>query len=342
MDCVASARCESAAVTGNEALAGIERVGNQPFDVSIVVVSYNTASLLRQCLRSVRADRGPSREVYVVDNASADGSPQMVAEEFPEVVLLANRENVGFTRANNQALARISGRHACLLNSDAELRPGALAAMVSYLDEHPGVAVVGPRLVYPDGTPQSSRRRFPTVATALVESTVLQRWCPRAGVLRRYYVQDVPDDRAQEVDWVTGACLMVRREAITDVGLLDERFFMYSEELDWCRRMKTAGWRVAYTPEAVVVHHESRSADQNLARRNILFHDSKCRYFAKHHGPVWGALLRLFIFLTFVYQYLEEGLKYVLGHRRPLRRRRLAMLREVLGWQARRLVRMRT
>lgn len=327
---------------GGATAVGIEAVGDRPLDVSVVVVSYNTAALLRQCLRSILADPGPSREVLVVDNASTDGSPQMVADEFPDVRLITNAGNVGFSRANNQALERSSGRYACLLNSDAELRPGCLAAMVAYLDAHPRVGVLGPRLVYADGTPQPSRRRFPTLATAFVESTILQRWWPGADVLRRYYLSDVPDDRPQEVDWVTGACLMVRREAMAQVGLLDERFFMYSEELDWCRRIKAAGWRVAYTPDAVVVHHESRSAEQNLARRSILFHDSKCRYFAKYHGPLWGGILRLFIFLTFVYQYVEEGLKYVLGHRRPLRRQRLAMIREVLGWQARRLVGLRT
>ena len=299
-------------------------------DVSIVVVSYNTAALLRTCLRSIRADVGPSREVFVVDNASTDGSAEVVRTEFPDVRLIGNATNVGFTRANNQALRLARGRYLLLLNPDAELRPGSLAALVDYLDANPGVGVVGPRLYYPDGALQSSRRRFPTLATGFVESTVLQRWLPRLDLLARYYCDDLPSDRVCEVDWVVGACMLVRSEAAAQVGYLDERFFMYSEELDWCRRLKSAGWGVAYTPDAEVVHHESRSAEQNLARRDILFNESKVRYFAKHYGRFWGGALRCHIFLTFVAQVVEEAAKWLLGHKRELRRRRLTKLGEVL------------
>lgn len=311
-------------------------------DVSIVVVSYNTVALLRQCLQAAlpanRTPASPTREILVVDNASTDGSAAMVLAEFPTVQLIANERNVGFTRANNQALAVADGRYLCLINPDAELRPGALDALVAYLDTHPTTGVVGPRLLYPDGSPQPSRRRFPSLATGFVESTVLQRWPANSRLLRRYYVADRPDDQTQEVDWLTGACFIVRRAAAEQVGYFDERFFMYSEELDWCRRIRAAGWRVVYLPEAVVIHHESRSAEQNLARRNILFNDSKCRYFAKYHGSFWGEALRAFIFATFLYQFAEEGVKLLLGHKRDLRRRRLAMIGQVLAWQTRRLI----
>ena len=304
-------------------------------DVSIVVVSYNTAALLRQCLASVRADVGPSREVFVVDNASTDGSAALVAAEFPEVHLIANDANVGFTRANNQALRIARGRHLLLLNPDAELRLGALATLVGCLDADPTLGVVGPRLHYPDGELQSSRRRFPTLATGFVESTILQRWFPRLPMLRRYYCDDLPVDRQCDVDWVVGACLLARREAADRVGFLDERFFMYSEELDWCRRIKDAGWRIAYVPSAVVIHHESRSAEQNLARRDVLFNESKVRYYAKYHGAFWGGALRAHILLTFVALFLEEGAKLLLGHKRALRRQRLGRLGGVLRAQAR-------
>jgi N-acetylglucosaminyl-diphospho-decaprenol L-rhamnosyltransferase len=304
-------------------------------DVSIVVVSYNTAALLRQCLDSIRANSGPRREVFVVDNASTDESAALVGAEFPEIRLIANTSNVGFTRANNQALRLARGRHLLLLNPDAELRPGALAALVAYLDANLDVGVVGPRLYYPDGKIQSSRRRFPTLATGFVESTILQRWFPRLALLCRFYCDDLPTDRVCDVDWVVGACMLVRGDVAARVGLLDERFFMYSEELDWCRRIRTAGWRVAYTPDAEVVHHESRSAEQNLSRRDILFNESKVKYFAKHFGGFWGALLNCHIFLMFAALYAEEGAKWLLGHKRDLRRGRLARLGEVLRAQAR-------
>jgi len=265
----------------------------------------------------------------------------MVAAEFPAVRLIQS-ENVGFARANNQALRLARGEFALLLNPDAELAPGSLETMVAFARESWEVGVVGPRLVFGDGQPQPSRRRFPTPATLFVESTVLQQLFPRAGLLRGFYVADIPDDTMQDVDWLVGACLLVRRAAIAQVGLLDERFFMYSEETDWCLRMRRAGWRVVYLPAARVTHHEARSSEQNLARRNIAFNESKCLYAAKHFGPALALVLRVFILATFVYQYCEESAKLVVGHKRDLRRGRLAMLRQVISWQARHLVEVRT
>lgn len=314
-------------------------------DLSVVIVSWNVEGLLRKCLRSVqyeldRATRTLSAEVFVVDNASSDGTTSMVAAEFPEVTLIVNESNVGFTRANNQALRLARGQHVCLLNPDCEVLPGSLVDMVDYMYEHPDVGAVGPQLLFPDGSLQSSRRRFPTLRTGLVESTILQRYFPRSRVVRDYYCDDLPTDQAHEVDWLVGACLMVRREALDQVGLLDEGYFMYSEELDWCFRAKRAGWKVVYLPQAKVVHHEGKSSEQNLVNRNIHFHDSKCRFFSKHYGTGQGMLLRAFIFLTFLYQIVEESLKFVLVARnRQMRRNRLSMLAEVSRHQFRTLLR---
>ena len=227
-------------------------------------------------------------------------------------------------------------------DSVSEIVGDALTALLDYMESHPQVGVAGPQLRYADGRLQPSRRRFPTPATLFVESTVLQQLFPRAGLLRGFYVADIPDDTMQDVDWLVGACLLVRRAAIAQVGLLDERFFMYSEETDWCLRMRRAGWRVVYLPAARVTHHEARSSEQNLARRNIAFNESKCLYAAKHFGPALALVLRVFILATFVYQYCEESAKLVVGHKRDLRRGRLAMLRQVISWQARHLVEVRT
>lgn len=264
----------------------------------------------------------------------------MVAAEFPEVRLIANEDNVGFTRANNQALRLARGHYVCLLNPDCEALPGSLLNMVDYIQEHPDVGAVGPQLLFPDGSVQSSRRRFPTLRTGLVESTILQRSFPRSRALLEYYCDDLPTNQTHEVDWLVGACLMIRREALDQVGLLDEGFFMYSEELDWCFRAKRAGWKVVYLPQARVVHHEGKSSEQNLVNRNIHFHDSKCRFFGKHHGSWQGTLLRAFIFLTFLYQIVEESLKFVLVARnRQMRRNRLSMLAQVSRHQFRTLLR---
>ncbi|OGO40724.1 MAG: hypothetical protein A2Z04_00930 [Chloroflexi bacterium RBG_16_57_9] len=202
--------------------------------------------------------------------------------------------------------------------------------MVKYLDGHPEVGVIGPQLLNPDGSVQSSRRRFPTLATAFLESTILQQWIPQNPILTRYYALDRPDDAIQTVDWVVGACLMARREAVEQVGWLDEGFFMYSEELDWCRRIRLAGWQVVYLPVAQVIHHEGKSSEQVIPARHIRFQRSKLRYFQKHHGPAATSVLRAFLLATYGYQLVEEAAKWLVGHKRPLRRERVSVYWQVL------------
>jgi hypothetical protein len=289
--------------------------------------------------------------VIVVDNASTDDSAGMVREWFPQVYLIANDENLGFTRGNNQALRTLgfdhwrleirdcrSGgtedaslpRYVLLLNPDTEIADDALVTMIEFMDSHPDVGVVGPQLRFPDGTIQSSRRRFPSLATAFLESTVVQQGWPNNPITHRYYVLDQPDDAIQDVDWVVGACLMARREAIAEVGLLDEDFFMYSEELDWCRRIKNRGWRVVYLPTAQVIHHEGKSSEQVVPARHIYFQRSKVRYFRKHHGRPAATVLRLFLLASYAYQLVLEAGKWLLGHKRSLRRERVAAYWQVI------------
>jgi len=301
-------------------------------DLSIITVSWNVRDLLRRCLRSLPAsDSALSTDVWVVDNASHDGSAAMVREEFPHVRLIENPGNDGFTRANNQALALCRGRHVLLLNPDTEVIGDALQTMVSYLDGHGDVGVVGPQLVYPDGSVQPSRRRFPDLKTMLVESTIVQRLRPDNGVVRRYYMADQPHDALQNVDWLVGACLMVRREAMEQAGLLDERFFMYSEEMDWCLRIKQHGWRVVYVPAARVMHHEARSSEQTPAAQHIYFQGSKVAYAAKHFGAARAAILRWYLLATYACELIIEGAKWLVGHKRSLRAQRIAVYRAVLA-----------
>jgi len=312
-------------------------------DLSVVIVSWNVRELLRRCLQSVvyspqssvlsrtqDDDQGLRTEIIVVDNASSDGSVEMVRAEFPQVRLIANERNLGFTRGNNQGLALSRGRHVLFLNPDTEVVGDALATMVHYMDDHPDVGALGPLLRYPDGSVQSSRRRFPTLGTALFESTLLELWWPGNPWARRYRMADWPDDVEQEVDWVVGACLLARREVLDQVGGFDEGFFMYSEEMDLCRRIKAAGWRVVYLPSAQVIHHEGKSSEQVVPARHIHFQTSKVRYFRKYHGSWAAEVLRLFLLITYVYQMVEEGLKWLLGHKRPLRAARVRAYWQVL------------
>jgi GT2 family glycosyltransferase len=274
-------------------------------------------------------------EVTVVDNASHDGSVELVRDEFGWVRLIENARNVGFGAAHNQVLRQAEGRYWLVLNSDAAPAPGALRTLVRFMEAHADVAVAGPRLRYPDGTVQPSRRRFPSRATLFMESTQAQRFWPDNRVLRRYYLQDRRDDVAQDVDWLAGACLCIRASAAHAVGLFDERFFMYSEELDWCRRFKAAGWRVAYVPEAEVTHLEGGSSRADLAARDRRFQASKLAYAAKWDGPLLASALRGYLILEYALRGVEEAAKLALGSRVAERRGRLRVigsaLRSALG-----------
>ena len=268
----------------------------------------------------------------------------MVAAEFPEVRLVVNTENVGFTRGNNQGLKVAQGRYVFFLNPDAEVLGDALAAMVAYLDAHRGVGALGPQLRYGDGSLQSSRRRFPTFATALLESTPLAWHWPANPWARRYRMEDrvsgtrgqgevTADPLAQtgqDVDWVVGAALMVRREILEKIGGFDEGYFMYSEELDLCRRLKAAGWQIVYLPTAQIIHHEGKSSEQVVAARHIHFQTSKVRYFRKFHGPFQAEALKVFILASFAVEWLLEACKWLLGSRRPLRQTRMAAYGQLL------------
>ena len=297
-------------------------------DISIIIVSWNVREHLRACLASLPPhDSGV--EIFVVDAASADGTPEMVRTDFPAVQLIASDENLGYSRGNNLALRQAHGRYAFILNPDTVLVDAALARMRAYLDANPRVGVLGPQLVLADQTVQPSRRRFPNLATALFESTWLQPLAPR-GMLARYYAVDLPLDRPVEVDWLVGAALLVRREVWQQVGQLDEGFFMYSEELDWQRRIKGAGWKIVYFPQAQVQHFEAQSSGQAPAATHIRFNSSKVRYFRKYHGTAAAEALRWYLLGQFALQLGLEWLKGLVGHKRDLRRSRVAAYREVL------------
>lgn len=291
-------------------------------DLSIIIVSWNVRELLANCLRSVLAQTGLKLQVIVVDSASSDGSPELVAEQFPQVGLLACQENVGFPRGNNLGLERANGRFILLLNPDTIVHGDALARMVSYLQQYPAVGVLGPQLLNDDGSVQSSRRRFPTLGTAVFESTWLQPFAPQA-VLDHYYARDVGDGETAVVEWVMGACLMTRQEVVAQVGGLDEAYFMYSEELDYCRRIHEAGWQVVYYPEAQVTHLSGKSSEQAVTQRHINFNRAKLRYFRKYHGRLAAGVLRLFLLVSYGWQLALEAIKGAVGHKRPLRWQRV-------------------
>ena len=236
-------------------------------DISILIVSWNVRELLLQCLAALPAAVGDGLryEVIVVDNASGDGTVAAVQAAFPGVTVIANADNRGFTGGNNQALAAARGDYLFLLNPDTVPDPGSIAELWRYLAANPGIGIVGPRLRYPDGATQSSRRRFPTLPVLFTESTIVQEYLPGLRLFDRFYMADQADDTPQIVDWIVGAAMFVRRQVYDEIGGLDEGFFMYSEELDWCKRAVAAGWQVGYDPAAEIIHHEGKSSEQVVA-----------------------------------------------------------------------------
>lgn len=299
-------------------------------DLSIIIVSWNVRDLLVACLNSILTNAGSLQiEIIVVDSASGDGTSAMIRGQFPTVTLLAQSDNIGFTRGNNLGFAAASGRHLMMLNPDTEIVGDALSQMVAYLDQHGAVGVIGPHTLNTDRSTQSSKRRFPTLLIGITESTHFQRFASRRA-LDRFYATDVPDSATAEVDWMQGSALMFRRVVYEKIGGLDERYIMYSEEVDFCKRAKNAGWSIVYLGGASVVHHGGKSTEQVTARSHIHFQQSKLLYFRKHHGRLSAAIVRIALLLSYGLQLGEEWIKGVIGHKRALRRERVSVYRQVI------------
>jgi N-acetylglucosaminyl-diphospho-decaprenol L-rhamnosyltransferase len=299
-------------------------------DLSIIIVSWNVADLLADCLDSIAAHTGNlDIETIVVDSASRDDTVSRVQTSYPWVTLLPQTENVGFAGGNNIGLEHATGEFLLLLNPDTVIVGEMLAQMVAYLRANPAVGVVGPHTLNTDGSTQSSRRRFPTLATAFFESTWLQPYAPGA-LLNRYYVRDADDSATLEVDWVQGHALMTRHTVYEQVGGLDTKYPMYFEETDWCQRVKSAGWRVVYLGSAQVIHLGGGSSAQAGAFKHISYNRSKIRYVRRYHSPVAALLLRGFLLAGFAWQWVLEGAKWLIRHKPTLRRERLRVYGQVL------------
>jgi GT2 family glycosyltransferase len=262
-------------------------------DLSVCIVNWNTRDDLEEAVCSVlRAEPELALQVVVVDNASEDGSPEMVRERFPGVQLIEARENLGFARGYNRAGEAAWGRYLLMLNPDTVTQPGALWRLVDFLDSQEQVGAAAPRLVNSDGSLQYSCRRFPRPLAAVFRNTLLGRLAPGNRFAREYLMADWDHGTVREVDWASGAALCVRREAWEEVGGFDEGFFMYAEDVDWCLRARQAGWRICYVPEAVIVHRVGRSSDQRPLAMVREFHRSMARFYRKHYARGWPWGLR--------------------------------------------------
>ncbi len=275
-------------------------------DVSIVLVSWNTRRLLESCLRSIREHtHGASYEIIVVDNDSRDGSAEAVAAGFPGVRLIRNRSNPGFARGCNQGMAASTGRYVLLLNTDTLLRNDAVSASLAYAERHPRCAAVGCRVLNPDGSIQESTFMFPSLLNLFLESSGLSRLFPASPFFGRASMSWWDRGQAREVEVVSGCFLLLRRDALRGLGMLDEDYFVYGEETDFCFRARQAGWQCAYEPAGRILHYGGQSAERARPQMTLQLRSSILLFFRKHRGrPAYTlacALTGLFFLLRLPY-----------------------------------------
>ena len=283
----------------------IARSAERPPDLSVVIVNWNTIGMLRDCLGSLFASGvKASLEVFVVDNASSDGSPDMVEAEFPSVKLIRNTRNMGFAAANNQALRLAKGRHVLLLNSDTLVHTGVIDASIDYLDQNPQTGMMGCRVLNADGTVQTTCSRFPTLTNLVLLTSGLFK-VPGLSVARRYRMEDWQRDDERDVEVVSGCYLMARRSATEAVGLLDEDFFFFGEETDWCRRFLAHGYAVRFAPVGTITHFGGGSSKSLNSKRDLMLSEATVRLHRKHGGLAAAAAAWsiLFVFNASRYAY---------------------------------------
>lgn len=256
-------------------------------DVSLIVVTHQHRAYVERCFEAIDKVRGEvATEVFLVDNLSKDGTEELVRSRFPWVDVAVRDRRCGFSDNNNHAIRRSKGRYVLVLNPDTEIRPGALRTLVEYMDRNPKVGISGAKLLFPDGSVQPSCRRFPTFTSFLVRRTPLRVFLRGSGANAAHLMLDVSSKEPLDVDWLLGACLFVRREAIAEVGLLDEGYFLYVEDIDWSYRMHQKGWRVVWVPQAEIVHHHQATSDRKLFSWHSWVHfKSMWRFVRKHRGP---------------------------------------------------------
>jgi GT2 family glycosyltransferase len=304
-------------------------------DLSIIIVNWNTKALLDNCLQTVAANLAEiselQTETFVVDNASTDGSSVLIRGKFPWVHLLENAQNAGFARANNQAYRRSSGRYVLLLNPDTELRDGALPTLLEFMDNNPKTGICGARLLNSDGSLQPSCYREPTPGRELWSLLHLDKFFPG-------YVNDNmaewETNTPRLVEVLKGACMLLRREAIGRDHIFDEAYFMYSEEVDLCHRIRTAGWALNWVPQAVVVHHEGQSTRQAAGSMFLHLYKAKLLYFRKNGGRWTARFYKVVLLIAALTRLIVSPLAWL--ERPENRRRHLALTNRY--WQLLRLL----
>lgn len=266
-------------------------------DISVIIVNYNSKDYLRGCIDSI--DRFPHEikiEILVSDNNSTDGSIDMIKNDFPQIRLIENKDNIGYSAAANKAIRKSSGRYILILNNDIEALEGSLDTLVKTMDEHPDIGLLGCMLLNSDGTLQQSFGYFNLgFLSEVVQKFILNRYRKGNRLIGNYLRWAHKNFR--EVDWIKGACIMARRQAIDAVGLMDENYFLYFEEIDLCNRVRKGGWKVCYTPEARMIHYEGKSTTINSDKAMIEYRKSQLYFYKKHYGSFHMRMLKGYLII---------------------------------------------
>lgn len=288
-------------------------------DLSIIIVNYNTKNLLKQTINSIKnIEIHYAYEIIVVDNSSSDGSPDMVRKCFPEVNLIQNDKNYGFAKANNKGIASAKGRYILLLNSDTFVTEGCIEKCIGYMDAHSDIGVLGCKVVLPDGSlDHACKRGFPTPWASLSYGLKLDKLFPKSKKFGQYDLIYLDENEINEVDSVMGAFMIVRREAIDQAGLLDEDFFMYGEDIDWCYRIKNAGWKIVYYPKAEIKHYKGSSSRKKRFKTLFEFHRAMYLFYNKHYFKKYNIIVTILVYLgialRFIVSFLINLLKRGVG-----------------------------
>lgn len=257
-------------------------------DVAISIVTGGGKEYIDTCLESIIAGtKKVSFEIYVVDNATEDGTVELIRRKYPQVFLSVNAQTYGFSRNQNHNLSRMNARYVVLLNDDCEIQPDCFDRMAAFMDSHPECGAAGPKILNTDGTLQLSCRSFPSpdirmLLAGLFHNNFLKKLFPMNPFTRMYLLTDWDHSREREVDWVSGSCLMIRQEALKQVGFLDENYRMFVEDVDWCYRARKMGWKIFYAPQSAVVHHGARTTSRDPVPNILLHHKSMYRFYKKH------------------------------------------------------------
>lgn len=277
-------------------------------DLSILIVNYNTYQLTADCIRSVQSSETKySYEIILIDNNSTDGSVEKLREEFPEVVLIANQENTGFAKANNQGMEIAKGRYVLLLNSDTIVQQDTVQVMLDFMEEHPRVGASGCKVILPNGSlDKACKRGFPTPSASFYYAFGFSKLFPDNPRFNQYQLGHLDPDQETPVDCLVGAFMLVRQEAIAKIGGLDETFFMYGEDIDWCYRIKEAGWDIHYYPQTTIIHYKGGSARRKPLKIIYEFHRAMVIFHRKHYKKRNFWLVNVLI-------YIGIALKFVLS-----------------------------